>query len=120
MLKVKNLLVLFIVAVYSSCSNSPYKGYTETDTGLYYKLQVIGDGKRKPAFGDFLQLRITYKTAKDSIFLDSYSSNETGMVILPFNHSSFTGSFEEGLNKMNEGDSVSFVVDAEKLFHDFF
>jgi FKBP-type peptidyl-prolyl cis-trans isomerase len=42
------------------------------------------------------------------------------MVILPFNHSSFKGSFEEGLNKMNEGDSISFVVDAFNLFQKFF
>lgn len=120
MLKYRLLPVLFIVSVFSSCTNSTFKGYTETDTGLFYKLQVIGDGKRKPTFGDFLQLRITYKTAKDSIFLDSHSINETGMVILPFNHSSFKGSFEEGLNRMNEGDSVSFVVDAYNLFQKFF
>lgn len=87
---------------------------------MYYKLRVIGDGGKRPSVGDYLQLRITYKTAGDSVFLDSYSSNETGMVILPFNHSSFKGSFEEGLTTMNEGDSVSFIVDADALFEKFF
>lgn len=107
--------------IFASCgNNSPYKGYTETDSGLYYKLQVIGDGKRKPNIGDYLQLIITYKTVKDSIFMDTYSSNDIGMVILPFNHSSFEGSFEEGLSTMNEGDSVSFIVDATNLFTKFF
>ena len=107
--------------VLSACGNlSHYKGYTQTDSGLYYKLQVIGDGKRKPSIGEYLQLIITYKTEKDSVFLDSYSSNDMGMVILPFNHSSFDGSFEEGLTIMNEGDSVSFIVDAEHLFKNFF
>ncbi|MDQ3045959.1 MAG: FKBP-type peptidyl-prolyl cis-trans isomerase [Bacteroidota bacterium] len=101
-------------------NNSPYKGYTETDTGLHYKLRVIGDGSRKPSIGDFLQLNISYLTLKDSVFLDSYSSNATGMVILPFNHSSFRGSFEEGLRIMNEGDSVSFIVSADSLFNRFF
>ncbi len=121
MLKINNLCVLFLVTLLCSCwQDSVHKGYTQTDSGLYYKLQVIGDGKRKPAIGDYLQLRITYKTEKDSIFLDSYSSNETGMVILPFNHSSFKGSFEEGLTSMNEGDSVSFIVDGHSLFRDFF
>ncbi len=81
---------------------------------------MIGDGKRKPSIGDFLQLIITYKTEKDSVFMDSYSSNDMGMVILPFNHSSFEGSFEEGLSTMNEGDSVSFIVDAANLFTRFF
>lgn len=121
MLKYNVLYILPVVIFLSGCWNeSPYKGFTETDSGLYYKLQAIGDGKRKPAIGDYLQLRITYKTAGDSVFLDTYSRNETGMVILPFNHSSFKGSFEEGLVNMSEGDSVSFIVDADQLFRCFF
>jgi FKBP-type peptidyl-prolyl cis-trans isomerase len=119
--KISYLYVLFAVIVLVSCGGgSRFKDYTQTDSGLYYKLQAIGDGKRKPVIGDFLQLIITYKTEKDSVFLDSYSSNDMGMVILPFNHSSFEGSFEEGLSIMNEGDSVSFIVDGAGLFTKFF
>ena len=114
-------VALFISSILSSCwDNSPFKGYSQTNSGLYYKLQTIGDGKCKPSAGDFLQLKITYKTLKDSVFFDTYSSNETGMVILPFNRSSFQGSFEEGLTKMNAGDSVSFIVNADSLFRNFF
>ncbi|MFL5763057.1 MAG: FKBP-type peptidyl-prolyl cis-trans isomerase [Bacteroidia bacterium] len=120
-MKVHPIYIVLIAVLVCSCgSDSRFKGFTQTDTGLYYKLQAIGDGKRSPSIGDFLQLVITYKTHKDSVFLDSYSSNETGMVILPFNHSSFEGSFEEGLVTMNEGDSVSFIVDGSKLFSRFF
>ncbi len=120
-MKIIYLYILFVVLILASCgNNSPYQGYTETDSGLYYKLQVIGDGKRKPNIGDYLQLIITYKTEKDSVFMDTYSSNDMGMVILPFNHSSFEGSFEEGLSTMNEGDSVSYMVDATNLFTKFF
>jgi len=81
---------------------------------------MIGDGKCKPAPGDYLQLIITYKTERDSVFFDTHSSNQTGKVILPFNHSSFKGSFEEGLITMNAGDSVSFIVSADSLFEKFF
>lgn len=81
---------------------------------------MIGDGKNIPKTGDFLQLIITYKTINDSVFYDSYSSNETGKVILPFEHSSFKGSFEEGLTRMNAGDSMSFIVNADSLFTKFF
>ncbi|MDO9184950.1 MAG: FKBP-type peptidyl-prolyl cis-trans isomerase [Bacteroidia bacterium] len=120
-MKINVLVALFITSLLSSCwNNSPYKGYTRSDSGLYYKLQAIGDGKRKPAPGDFLQLKITYKTIKDSVFLDSYYCNETGMVILPFNRSSFEGSFEEGLTSMNAGDSNSFIVSSDSLFEKFF
>ena len=115
------LYILLIAVAFSACMRkSRYQGYTLTDSGLHYKLQVIGDGKRKPVSGEYLQLIITYKTEKDSVFLDSYSNNETGKVILPFQHSSFEGSFEEGLFTMNEGDSVSFIVNADSLFKKFF
>ena len=104
-----------------ACNNqSIYKGYTQTASGLYYKLQTIGEGKRRPILGDYLQMSATYKTQTDSVFMDSYSCNETGMVILPYNYSSFKGSFEEILSKMNEGDSVSFIVNADSLFEKFF
>ncbi len=115
------LYTVFVIVILSSCrNNSTYKGYYETESGLYYKIQAIGDGKHKPSIGDYLQLAITYKTEKDSIFFDTYSSNETGMVLLPFNHSSFYGSFEEGLKTMNDGDSTSFIVKADSLFFKFF
>ncbi len=120
-MKINYLYILFAVLIFASCgNNSAYKGYTQTESGLYYKLQMIGDGKRKPSIGEYLQLVITYKTENDSIFMDTYSMNDIGMVVLPFNHSSFHGSFEEGLSTMNEGDSVSFIVDAEPLFSQFF
>lgn len=121
MFKNSRKYLVIVAIVLSSCrNNSVYKGYTETNSGLFYKLQSIGDGKIKPTLGDYLQLIITYKTEKDSVFFDSFSTNETGKVILPFQHSSFIGSFEEGLTKMNPGDSVSFIVSADSLFEKFF
>jgi FKBP-type peptidyl-prolyl cis-trans isomerase FkpA len=113
--------LFFCACILSSCGSDPrFKGYTENENGLFYKLQEIGDGKRKPGIGDYLQLVITYKTEKDSVFMDSYSRNDLGTVILPFNHSSFSGSFEEGLSNMNEGDSMSFIVSSAPLFEKFF
>ena len=115
------LSVLLVFTFSPSCRRSgPFKGYATTSTGLYYKIISLGDGMIRPRYGDYLQLTITYKTIDDSVFLDTYLYNETGMVILPYNKSSFKGSFEEGLNKMNEGDTYSFMVKADSLFKKFF
>jgi FKBP-type peptidyl-prolyl cis-trans isomerase len=111
---------LLLLAFTACFKESKYKGYSQNVNGLFYKLQTIGDGKVKPQAGDYLQLVITYKTEKDSVFLETNSVNETGKVILPFQHSSFIGSFEEGLMTMNEGDSASFIVNADSLFQKFF
>lgn len=120
-MKFSKLYILSILLLASSCWQEPdHKGYTETDSGLYYKLITIGDGKRKPSIGEYLELIITYRTEKDSVFMDTNTGNDIGMVILPFNHSSFPGSFEEGLTNMNEGDSLSFLVQAQPLFEKFF
>jgi FKBP-type peptidyl-prolyl cis-trans isomerase len=112
---------VFLFFLFASCwQQEKHKGYTELDSGLFYKLQFIGDGTKKATFGDYLQLITTYKTKNDSVFLDSYSTNISGKVILPYNSISFKGSFEEYLKQMNEGDSVSFIVDADSLFSEFF
>ena len=111
---------LLLLALTACFKKSKYKGYSQNANGLFYKLQMIGEGKVKPATGDYLQLVISYKTEKDSVFLETSSANETGMVILPFQHSSFKGSFEEGLLTMSEGDSASFLVNADSLFIKFF
>lgn len=121
MLRIKELgVICLFLFVFTACLKSKYKGYSQNANGLFYKLQMIGDGKVKPTAGDYLQLVITYKTEKDSVFLETNSVNETGMVILPFQHSSFKGSFEEGLVTMSEGDSASFIVNSDSLFGKFF
>lgn len=122
MLRIRNFwYICLCLLVFAACGNkSKYKGYSQNANGLYYKLQTIGDGKLKPKSGDYLQLVMTYKTEKDSVFLETNSFNETGMVILPFQHSSFKGSFEEGLITMSEGDSSSFIVNSDSLFAKFF
>ncbi len=120
-MKYKFALFISCLSMLFACFDfSPYKGYTRTETGLYYKLLSIGDGKKQPKQGDFLELYIAYKTINDSVFYDSYSNNETGKVFMPFGKSSFKGSFEEGITKMNEGDSLSFIVNADSLFTKFF
>jgi len=121
-LKKQNRYILVVlIFLFAACwQKEKYKGYTQLDSGLFYKLQYIGDGAKKATFGDYLQLIITYKTLNDSVFLDSYSNNISGKVILPYNNISFKGSFEEYLKQMNEGDSVSFIVNADSLFAKFF
>jgi len=66
-MKISKLHILYIVIVLSSAVifllTKDYKNRHDI-----FKLQVIGRWKRKPSIGDFLQLIITYKTEKDSVF----------------------------------------------------
>ena len=96
-----------------------FPGYSKTDTGLYYKLEGIGDGTSTPKQGDYLEVSIVYKTMKDSVFLNTHYQNFFGKIIIPSVMPSFKGSFEEGLLKLNEGDSASYIVSADSLFSKF-
>jgi FKBP-type peptidyl-prolyl cis-trans isomerase FkpA len=120
-MKIKFALAAIALSLIISCvNNSPFKGYTCSETGLYYKLLSFGDGKKVAKQGQFLQIYMALRTLDDSLFFDSYSNNETGKVFLPYGKTSFKGSFEEGLSKMSEGDSVSFIINADSLFFHFF
>lgn len=114
-------IILFSVVLFVSCNTaSEYKGYTQTSSGLYYKLNVIGEGNVKPKQGDYLQLTMVYKTYDDSVFFDSYTANGTGMVLLKVSKPTFKGSFEEHLINVSEGDELSFLVNTENIFKYFF
>ena len=122
LLKSKFLIFGFSLLLLSACwQRSPYKGYSQSGTGLYYKLCAIGDGEVKPEKGDLLKMAITFKTLKDSVFMDGFSFNEMGVLIVPYKETpSFKGSFEEGLATMNVGDSTSFIVNADSLFQRYY
>jgi len=94
---------------FSCIKKEEHPGFSETDTGLFYKLKVIGDGKQKPSLGQSLLLRIKYFTEKDSLFADSLS-------ILSIHQPVYKGSFEEGLKNMNEGDVVVYLQNSDLLY----
>src|SRR3954469_26004185 len=96
--RIKILSLLWLTPAFifiSSCrKESRYPGYTETPTGLYYKLLAFGDNNHRPKSGDYLDVHICYRNSKDSVFLDSGWDNDLNRLILPLKGSSFLGSFE--------------------------
>jgi len=115
------LIPLLLLTIFSCRpKNSAYPGYSSTSSGLYYKLLDFSDARPKPLKGHFFELSVVYKTDKDSIFLDSKNQNPIGTVMLPCDSICNKGLLGEGLMKMNEGDSMSFVLGASDLFSRFF
>ena len=105
-------LGLLFIFFFSCVNKEKYPGFSETDTGLFYKLKVIGEGKQKSVQGQYLSLRIKYLTEKDSLFADS-------LTIISFHEPAYKGSFEEGLSSMNEGDVIVYIQNADSLFKEF-
>lgn len=121
----KKILVYFVlftnVVWYYSCKKKEkYQGYSKTSSGLYYKLEEIGDGEVRPQKGDILQLHIAYAMMNDSVFLDTRYENAKGLILVPFSDPSYHSSFEECFSMMSEGDSVSCIVKARPVFDELF
>jgi FKBP-type peptidyl-prolyl cis-trans isomerase len=104
---------LCALVILAACKQSKFKGYDQTDQGLYCKSIVEGKGK-KPNVGDVLTLTLKYFTEKDSLLFDSKQTGQPFMVKLE--KPAFKGSFEEGFANMGEGDSSSFMVSADSFF----
>ena len=121
-LRSKFIFLFFISLFFSSCIKTKEKflGFTKSETGLYYKLIAIGEGKYKPKKGEYLMLDLAFKTENDSLFLDTKNQNSYGNLFYEVKEPSFNASFEEGLMNMSEGDSMTFIVNSELLFTNYF
>lgn len=111
---------LLSLTVAGCFTDSKWPEYSITESGLYYKLHKFGDGSRKPLEGEFLVLKMAYRTERDSVFIDTYSSSHDGRITVPFTRAPFLGSFEEGIALLNEGDSATFIVSGDSLFRKVF
>jgi len=113
----KKLLVLFIGVATTlfmfSCGDGP-KGFKKTDNGLLYKFHVQKKEGAKPAEGDMLTAILIYKTDKDSLLFDSH--NNPGPFRIPLMKSEYKGDIYEGLGLMSEGDSATFIINADSFF----
>jgi FKBP-type peptidyl-prolyl cis-trans isomerase FkpA len=89
-----------------------FKGFSESETGLFYKFKKIGNGNTAAKAGDYFLMRMIKKTMNDSVYADS-------LFITKMSSPSFKGSFEEGLAMMNEGDVYEFIQRADSFYNKY-
>ncbi len=114
--KVCFFIIVFAVLLCSCKKESKYPGYTEGERGVYYKLLSFKDSNKKPSEGDHLEIHMVGKTMNDSILFDSRTVSSSGAVMINFKKDSLEKKWAEILSGLNEGDSVSFVVNSEMVF----
>lgn len=102
----------------ASCESSPYPGYEQAESGLFYKFHKQDEKGAKPAAGSVVTVRMLYKNDKDSLMFNSkdMSRDGSGTITFPLSESTFKGSFEDALFMMAAGDSASFLISADSLF----
>jgi FKBP-type peptidyl-prolyl cis-trans isomerase len=107
----KNYVIIILsLILISSCSwLNRYPGYSKTKTGIFYKLHFIGEEVSPPKAGNFITADIKYSNAVDSLF---FKGHRTFQLTEP----EFKGSIDECFLMMSQGDSASFIIDANNFF----
>ncbi|NOZ46482.1 MAG: hypothetical protein GXO79_06830 [Chlorobi bacterium] len=102
--------IALLLLSFSSCKYfSTYPDYDKTPTGIYYHLIFIGPEEKYPKPGDYITADICYQTMQDSIF---FKGSRTFQITKP----EFKGSIDECFLMMSEGDSTSFIINADNFF----
>lgn len=121
MLRSRLSLIMALTVVSSilmvSCNSKSGKEeakYQTTESGLKYKLVESNIDQPQVKEGDILSLVMTYGTG-DSVMFNSADIPQ-GKMVLKQRKSVYPGDFYEMMGMLHKGDSVDFVLDAEKFF----
>lgn len=110
--KIPVLLSLFIlpVLITSKCVYfHEYPGFSKTGSGIYYRLNVLGEHDMSPLPGDYITVDIRYSTLNDSVF---FAARRKFRLEKP----AYAGSVEECFLMMNKGDEADFILNANNFF----
>lgn len=112
-MKTKNKIwiLLFVSTFLLSCNE--YKGYKKSESGLYYKFFSQNMSGYVPQFDDVLTINMEIRTKEDSVI---HPLREITTMMQP---SKFKADIFEALSMMHEGDSASFIINAEKYFNSY-
>ena len=105
--------ILLLSSIFVSCDQYKADGYSKTKSGLYYKVHYLGDGEIKAQNGDHVFAGISVFNDKDSLLFRNDQGR--GKVFEFVLGSVKKGGLNEALSLMYAGDSVSFVMEGDKV-----
>ncbi len=103
------ILLLIVLALFSSCNLKRYPGYKWFGHGIFYRLVRIGEDTLKPKTGDYITVKLRYRSLENRIIFD-------GIRKFPLGSPSYKGGIEECFAYLSKGDAASFIIDAEKFY----
>jgi FKBP-type peptidyl-prolyl cis-trans isomerase FkpA len=100
--------LVFALIILTACSK--YPGYERITPEIYFSLNQFGDQFKKPVIGEYLTIKIEYRTRFDSVF---FSGTRKIRLNKPLDNFSVDHCFL----KLKLGDSASFIFPADKFFN---
>jgi FKBP-type peptidyl-prolyl cis-trans isomerase FkpA len=109
MIKIRFVFILAVCLLFS-CQNEPaYQGYTESNSGVFYKLRSFGSSQKQVQPGNYITADIVYQTMNDSIF---FTGRRTVKVTKP----AYQGSIDDCFLMLSKGEKATFILPAEPFF----
>ncbi len=97
------IVISLLATSFSSCGDdSKYPGYSEADSGIYYKLHVPGESGKKAGPDDFYEVRML-NSYGGVAFYDSDMENGRGTLFMQSSASRY-------FSVLGEGDSATFLL----------
>ncbi len=110
-MKKKYLFLLIVIfQLLFSCTNTKYEGFSDLESGIYYKLHRVGEINAQSEASEVLTVDLTYQTMRDSVFFK-------GRRKIVLSASNFYGSIDECFAKLTLGDSATFIINANDFFN---
>ncbi len=102
-------LFLSVIQFVSCDRTTEYPGYSESKTGIYYKLLEFGESTEKAQAGDYITADINYLTMNDSLFF-------SGRRKLKTKEPAYEGSIDECFQMLAEDEKAIFIISADDFF----
>jgi FKBP-type peptidyl-prolyl cis-trans isomerase len=109
--------LLIAAAVFAAFLQACSDGFKTSDDGLQYQIHTENEGERIKE-GDFVTLQMVYRTDSDSVLFDTYKMGQP--IKLMVGPNTFKGDLMSGLSLLTEGDSATFLINADSLFEKTF
>lgn len=116
MLKINfNVLLLFtgLIGLFSACSQSPYPGFEQTDSGVYIKYHEKSDQVNTALLNDVVSVELKYYL-EDTVLFDTKLFNEP--LKFPIIKPTFKGDLYTALAELHVGDSATIVFPADSFY----
>jgi len=107
------ILLSLTAAVITSCGDPQFRGFDQTETGLYYKFHNQSNDTIQAKIGDIVTVNMLYKLG-DSVMFDSKRIGQE--LEFPVEPAQFKGDLYEGLLLMSKGDSATFLISADSFY----
>ncbi len=110
-------IVAFCALWLVSCQEK-FPGYSDSESGVYYKIHALGDGEIEAVKGDHVRLHMVYRHADQTLLFDSDSITEKADSL--YEVGTVQPHLTDALCLLREGDSATFIVRQKDVQADAF